>query len=78
MLVAGEFAWVDFSNVPGFLDWVAFCFGAAGIGFTVVQLARSRGALKAAATALRETRATLIRNQLVSVLPGFEEISKAR
>lgn len=73
----GGFAWVDYSNVPGVLDWVAFWLGAAGIGFTVVQLYRSRGALQAAATALSETRATLIRNQLVSVLPAFEEVSKS-
>jgi hypothetical protein len=77
VVAAGEFAWIDYSNVPGLMDWVAFSLGAAGIGFTVVQLARSRGALKAAAKALSETRATLIRNQLVSVLPAFEEISKS-
>lgn len=77
MAVAREFAWVDVSNVPGVLDWVAFILGAAGIGFTVIQLARSKGALKAAAEALSETRGTLIRNQLVSVLPAFEEISKS-
>jgi hypothetical protein len=69
--------WVDVTNVPGVLDWWAFCLGALGIGFTVVQLFRSSGALKSAAKALRETRSTLIRNQLMSILPGFEEISKS-
>jgi hypothetical protein len=67
--------YVDFNNVPGVLDWLAFILGGLGIGFTVVQLIRSRGALKAAAKALTDTRSTLIKNQLLSTLPAFEEIS---
>lgn len=76
-MVTRQPPWIDFSNVPGLLDWVAFLLGALGIGFTVIQLFRSRGALKSAAAALQNTRDTLIRNQLVSVLPAFEEISKS-
>lgn len=71
------FSLIDFSAVPGLLDWIAFGLGALGIGFTVIQLIRSKGALKAAAKALTETRDILMRNQLVSVLPAFEEISKS-
>ncbi|MGW9168420.1 hypothetical protein [Agromyces sp. NPDC055658] len=72
----GEFQWLDFTNVPGLLDWVAFVLGGLGIGFTIVQLTRSKGALKAAEQALESTRASLVRNQLVAVLPAFEEISR--
>jgi hypothetical protein len=39
---------LDPTNVPGALDWVAFFLGGAGIGFTIWQLLRSKGALKAA------------------------------
>lgn len=69
--------WYDLANVPGVLDWIAFVLGTLGIGFTVIQLLRSRSALKAAELALIETRDILIQNQLGSVLPGFEEISNS-
>lgn len=66
--------WVDLVSRPTALDWIGFILGSAGIGFTVWQLVRSRGALKAAEKALRETRSTLIKNQLISALPAFREI----
>jgi hypothetical protein len=68
-------ALVDCASTPSQLDWWAFILGGIGIGFTVIQLIRSRGALNAARDALESTRASLIKNQLVSVLPGFQEIS---
>lgn len=58
----------------GILDWVAFVIGGAGIGFTIFQLLRSKGALEAAREALESTRASLIRNQLAEVLPQFQTI----
>lgn len=69
------FAWIDLANVPGLLDWAGIGLGIVGFGLTLFQLFRSRGALNAAANALRDTRATLIKNQLMAVLPVFEEIS---
>ena len=71
------FAWIDFGNVPGLLDWMGFVLGGIGIGVTLFQLFRSRGALKAASRALIETRASLIKNQLVAILPNLEGISHA-
>lgn len=71
----GDWQWLDWANAPGVVDWVAFGLGFAGIGFTVFQLVRSRGALRSAEAALKSTRRTLIKNQLVSILPGFREIS---
>ncbi|KAM9866294.1 MAG: hypothetical protein ACTHZ9_09245 [Leucobacter sp.] len=66
--------WVDFSATPSLLDWSAFLLGGLGIGFTIFQLMRSKGALVAARKELERTRTTLIKNQLLSVLPGFEEL----
>lgn len=71
----GDWQWLDLENVPGPLDWIAFVLGGLGIGFTIWQLMRSKGALRAAADALDETRGTLMRNQLIGVLPGLEEVS---
>lgn len=68
----GNWHWMDPGSVPGPLDWVAFLIGGAGIGFTIYQLLRSRSALEAARQALVSTRASLIRNQLVEVLPQFQ------
>lgn len=70
----GDWRWVDPSAAPNWLDWVAFVLGGAGITFTIVQLLRSKGALEAARDELNRTRSTLIKNQLLAVLPGFEEI----
>lgn len=70
----GSWQWVDLNAVPTLLDWVAFVLGGAGIAFTIVQLLRSKGALNAARNELNRTRSTLIKNQLLAVLPGFEEI----
>lgn len=70
-----EWQWVDGANIPGGLDWIAFILGGVGIGFTVVQLVRSKSALDSAKDALDLTRATLVRNQLVAILPVFEEIA---
>lgn len=66
---------IDTANVPGVLDWWGFVLGGAGIAFTVVQLIRSKGALLAAKEALEDTRASLISNQAIFVLPAFQEIS---
>lgn len=70
-LPSEPFLLLDTANVPGLLDWIGFILGAAGLGFTVHQLLKSRNALQAAAKALEETRANLIKNQLVSQLPVF-------
>lgn len=70
-----DWMWLDFTSVPGLLDWIAFVLGGAGILFTVVQLVRSRGALIAARDALNETRQNLTRNQLVALLPSLESVS---
>lgn len=70
----GDWHWVDLNGVPTALDWFAFVLGGLGIGFTIYQLLRSKGALEAARTELDRTRTTLMKNQLLAVLPGFEEI----
>lgn len=70
----GDWRLVDLNAAPTLLDWVAFVLGGLGIGFTIWQLLRSKGALKAARDELNRTRSTLIKNQLLAVLPGFEEI----
>lgn len=67
-------AWVDPTNVPGYLDWVAFILGAAGIGVALWQLFRARGALAAARQAYEVARVSATRDQLLRVLPRFEEI----
>lgn len=70
----GNWQWVDPGVSFGFLDWIAFILGALGIGFTIVQLLRSKGALQAARRALESTRSSLIRNQLAEALPQFHTI----
>jgi len=70
----GSWQWVDPAVSFGFLDWIAFALGALGIGFTIFQLLRSRGALQAAREALEETRSSLIKNQLAEALPQFRTI----
>lgn len=70
----GDWRWVDVNAAPTMLDWIAFVLGGAGIAFTIVQLLRSKGALQAARDELNRTRSTLMKNQLLAVLPGFEEI----
>ena len=71
----GDRKWLDLASVPNGLDWLAFVLGGLGIGFTIWQLMRSKGALRAAAEALDETRGVLMRNQLIAVLPGLELVS---
>lgn len=73
----GNWQWLDFALVPGWLDWVAFVLGGAGIGFTILQLLRSKGALESARRALVTTQSTLIKNQLLGILPKFSELSHA-
>lgn len=70
----GSWQWVDFGNIPSVLDYVGFLIGGAGIGFTVVQLMKSRSALDAAAKALKDTRGTLMQNQLLAILPRFKDV----
>lgn len=70
----GNWQWIDFGSAPSPVDWLAFILGGTGILFTIAQLLRSKGALKAARNELERTRAMLIKNQLVAVLPGFEEL----
>lgn len=70
----GSWQWVDPGVSFGVLDWVAFVLGALGIGFTIFQLLRSKGALQAAREALEETRSSLIKNQLAEALPQFRAI----
>lgn len=72
----GEWRWLDFANTPGVLDWVAFVVGTGGIAFAIWQLLRSKSALEAARDALESTRESLVKNQLVAVLPAFTEISR--
>lgn len=79
MVNIGGWQWLDYTNVPGVLDWVAFVsgvlgllLGLGGIAFTICQISKSRGALEAAKDALETTRSTLIKNQLASILPRFE------
>jgi hypothetical protein len=71
----GEWQWLAWTNVPGFFDWVALILGVAGFGIAIWQLCKSKGALQAAKKALQETRATLVRNQLVFVLPAVGELA---
>lgn len=71
----GDWRWLDFGNVPGVLDWVAFILGTIGMGVALVQLFKSRGALAAAKKALDDARRGLVRDQLLQVLPRFTEIS---
>lgn len=73
----GDWQWVDNTNIPGWLDWIAFVLGGIGLVAALVQLFRSRGALEAAAEALKTTRRALISNQLLAVLPAFEEIANS-
>lgn len=75
----GGWQWLDYTNVPGMLDWIAFgsgvlglALGLGGIAFTIYQICKSRSALEAAKDALETTRSTLIKNQLASILPRFE------
>lgn len=63
-------------TLPGFFEWAGFGLGALGIAFTIFQLYRSGSLLKKAAETFDEARTNLIRNQVVSVMPFFEEISK--
>lgn len=71
----GGWRWLDFANVPGMLDWIAFVLGGLGIGFTLVQLWRSRGALEAARRALTDARDGLVRDQIIVLLPAFSELA---
>ena len=71
----GNWQWINWSNIPGLLDWIAFILGGVGIFVALRQLFKSTGALRAAEKALKETRSTLIKNQLVAILPGITEIS---
>jgi hypothetical protein len=73
----GDWEWLDPANVPGALDWIAFVLGGAGIAFTIWQLLRSKGALKAARDALVLAQGQLNRNQLLLVLPTVDEIERA-
>ncbi|GAA1565598.1 hypothetical protein [Leucobacter aridicollis] len=73
-MIFNSWKWIDLSAIPGPLDWAGFVLGGLGIGFTIYQLMKSKGALNAAREELERTRATLIKNQLLSVLPGFEEL----
>lgn len=73
----GDWQWLAWDNVPGALDWIGFILGGVGILVALVQLFRSRGALKAAKSALDSTRLRLMTNQLVSILPSFETTSKS-
>lgn len=72
MVYLGDLQWLDLSSAPGPLDWVAFGLGGLGIGFTIYQLLRSKGALKSAELALNSTRKTLMTNQLVALLPRIK------
>jgi hypothetical protein len=74
-VIQRTFVWIDPTNVPGTLDWIAFLLGGAGIAFTAIQLVRSRGSLAAAEDALKKARASLLANQAIFVLPAFQEIS---
>lgn len=71
----GNWQILDWDNIPGFFDWVAFILGLTGIGFTLIQLLKSKGALKAAEKALNDTRDDLIANQLLYALAIFPDLS---
>ncbi|WP_407358042.1 hypothetical protein LTA6_002632 [Microbacterium sp. LTA6] len=71
----GDWNWLDFANIPGVLDWIGFVFGGLGIGFALVQLYKSRGALQAAKDALDDAREILVRDQIIVLLPAFSEIA---
>ncbi|MBN7792507.1 hypothetical protein [Microbacterium esteraromaticum] len=73
----GGWQWLDWTNIPGLLDWLGFILGGVGIGFALHQLYSSRGALAAAKAALDEARQSLIRDQIIVLLPAFTEISAA-
>jgi len=74
-VIERPFVWIDLTNVPGLLDWIAFLLGGTGIAFTAIQLLRSKSSLVAAERALKNTRASLLANQAIFVLPAFQEIS---
>lgn len=69
---AGVSSWVDTTSVPGIFDLIAFIVTAIGIGIALRQLFKSRSAIEAAQETFETTRSTLIRNQLIAVLPRFE------
>lgn len=70
----GDWQWIAWDNIPGGLDWVAFVLGGAGIGFTIVQLVRSKNALQAAKQALDDARLDLIGSRLAAVIPRLQEV----
>lgn len=71
----GDFVWLDWANVPGLLDYLGLLLGIVGFAIAIGQLVRSRSALVAAEDALNSARSALTSNQLIAVLPAFEEIS---
>ncbi|CAH0327213.1 hypothetical protein [Microbacterium sp. Bi128] len=71
----GDFVWLDWANVPGLLDYLGLLLAIVGFGIAIGQLVRSRSALDAAEQTLSSARRALISNQLIAVLPAFEEIA---
>jgi hypothetical protein len=64
----------DPTSLPGFLDWLGFLLGAAGIITALVQLCRSKNALIAAKESLDATRQNLVQNRLGAAIPDLQEM----
>lgn len=71
----GDWVVLDWSNVPGLFDWFGLALAVAGFWIAIRQLQKSRSALVAAEETLKSAKVSFSTNQLIGVLPAFEEIS---